>query len=201
MGCEDIGSPRITYSCPGSSETWRAEKHVGKVTDFINFLYSWQRTRGRHGFRCTAGMMEIHLESLLSSAFSPTSLDPEEQQCRWVYGSGSGESPEESIQLLFLLLLSREVSGTLSDVVALKITAQHLAPLRMGYCLKWLVRREKKWCHAMESSKEREGSKRIISGPHHWSRDWEGSPSSIGRSGEKVLQCLESKGRLRLNLL
>lgn len=109
--------------------------------------------------------MEIHLESLLSSAFSPTSLDPEEQQRRWVYGSGSGKSLEESIQLFFLLLLSKEVSGTLSDVVALKITAQRLASVRMGYCLKRLVRTEKKWCHAMKSSKEGEESKRITSGP------------------------------------
>jgi len=43
--------------------------------------------------------MEVHLESLVSSAFSPTSIDPEERQHRWV----SGESLEEPAQLIFLL--------------------------------------------------------------------------------------------------
>lgn len=49
-------------------------------------------------------MMKVHLESLLSSAFSPTSIDPEEQQHRWVSGPGSGESLEDPAQLIILLL-------------------------------------------------------------------------------------------------
>lgn len=55
----------------------------------------------------STGMMEVHLESLWSSAFSPTSIDTEEQQHRWVSGQGSGESLEEPAQLI-LLLLSRQ---------------------------------------------------------------------------------------------
>lgn len=49
-------------------------------------------------------MMEVPLESLVSSAFSPTSMDPEEWQDRWVSRPGSGESLEEPAQLIILLL-------------------------------------------------------------------------------------------------
>lgn len=54
--------------------------------------------------------MKVHLESLLSSALSPTSVDPEEQQHRWVSGPGSGEMLEEPAQLILILLLLLQLS-------------------------------------------------------------------------------------------
>lgn len=66
--------------------------------------------------------MEVHLESLLSSSFYPTSIDPEEQQDKWISGPDLGESLEEQTQMIccLLLLLSRGHLRSHGDVMTFK---------------------------------------------------------------------------------